>query len=218
MSIKRLLDADVLCALDENIDAMIVSHNLGHLLRDEAFAVLDDPSIVGWIDGWDDPEFEKHKRGSMPEFFRPWLERIPRSHEYFFNRDPVSDVYFGGSGFEHSPPGVTPIVGYSICVVHEDESFRFRGRSENPLDWTPVDPIPSMKCRALFLSKCEYAGERDYVFRPGAELFGIYLVNRYDGHAPSVLRAGSNLYAKHAFYRSIGVSYGKEFWDAHYQS
>ena len=159
MSIRRLLDPEVLAALDENIDAMIVSHNLGHLSRDEAFAVLDDSSIVGWIDGWDDPEFERYSRDSMPEFFAPWLSRLPRSHEYFFYQHEGGDVCFGGTGSQKFPPGATSIIGRSIFVVHEDLSFRFRGRSENPMDRIPVDPIPSMKCRALFLSKCEYVGE-----------------------------------------------------------
>jgi hypothetical protein len=221
MSIKRLPDPEVLTALDENIDAMIVSHNLGHLSRDDAFAVLDDSSIVGWIDGWNDPDFENYTRDAMPGSFEPWLERIPRSHEYFFNRDPDSDTYFGGSGFEHDPPGVTPVIGYFICVVHEDLSFRLRGRSVNPMDWTPVDPVPSMQCRALFLSKCEYSAERGYVFRPNTEVFGIELeyyagYGRFITSAPQRVR--STLDAQHAFYRSIGVSYGKEFWDAHYQS
>jgi hypothetical protein len=224
----KLTDPDALAALDANVDAMILAHDLGYLSRAEAFATLDSPKFVGlpdwdWEDprNWENPSY-RYSRQCLPESFAPWLNRIPRSQEYFWYGGD-SHQCLGGTGYENYPPRATSILGYSICVTHDDLTFRFRGSSENPLNWAVVDPIPSMLCRAFFMRHCVWTNNHFYAFRSGTLLLGIDLTDcdyrgftRYEpGPFPDVAKKMGE--ATHRYYESIGVPYGNEWYRSHFR-
>jgi hypothetical protein len=218
-----MIGSDVLDAIDKNVDAMIIAHGLGHLEREEAFAVLDDPAIAG-LTSWEDQVWPERAREHLPAEMNPFLQRLPRSTDYFWRRfDAESDLLLTGFGTEY--PAAWIFLGETHFIV-EDSSFRHR-ITEHIETWPTVDPIPALKCRAFMLRHTIWSpnvGNGCYMFPSGLSLFGIDMESwDYVGVPRHQVERDLNRESGAAarFYESIDVPYGHEWYmsaiDAEYR-
>jgi hypothetical protein len=209
-----VITPELLAALDENVDAMIIAHGLGHLERNEAFGILDNPAIAG-LSSWQDQEWPERAREHLPAAMDPFMERLPRSTDFFWRRfDAFTDLLLTGIGTES--PAAWIFLGQTHFVV-EDSSFRHL-LSEHIETCPEIDPIPALQCRAFMLRHSIWSpniGNGCYMFPAGLSLFGIDMESwDYVGVPRHQVERDLNRESGAAarFYETIDVPYGHEWY------